>query len=214
LRDAGYIRHNTGTLGLGGTKMQTYMSRLRGDPADMLGRLGRHWGWAIFFGIVTLSLGVLALAWPDRTLIVVAVVFGVQLVVMGIWRFVAAFATSDLGGGTRVLYALLGVLSLVIGLYALRHVLITIVALALLLGIFWVVNGTTELFTALSGRGMPNRGWISFSGILSIIAGIILLAYPGISVLVLAVVIAIWLIIYGVMLIAMGFQMRTLTRRV
>jgi uncharacterized membrane protein HdeD (DUF308 family) len=193
--------------------MQTHMPRLAGDPADMLGRLGRHWGLALFFGIVTLALGVLALAWPGRTLIVVAVVFGVQLVVMGIWRFVAAFAVSDAGGGTRVLYALLGVLSLVIGLYALRHVLITVVALALLLGIFWVVNGTTELFTALSVREMPNRGWIIFSGILSIIAGIILLAYPGISVLVLAVVIAIWLIVYGVMLISLGLQMRSLTRR-
>jgi uncharacterized membrane protein HdeD (DUF308 family) len=193
--------------------MQTHMPKLGGDPADMLGRVGRHWGLALFFGIVTLALGVLALAWPGRTLIVVAVVFGVQLVVMGIWRFVAAFAISDLGGGSRVLYALLGVLSLAIGLYALRHVLITVVALALLLGIFWVVNGTTELFTALSERGMPNRGWISFSGILSIIAGIILLAYPGISVLVLAVVIAIWLIVYGVMLISLGFQMRSLTRR-
>jgi uncharacterized membrane protein HdeD (DUF308 family) len=193
--------------------MQTRATRLRGDPADMLGRLGRHWGLALFFGIVTLALGILALAWPGRTLIVVAVVFGVQLVVMGIWRFVAAFAADHLGGGTRVLYALLGVLSLVIGLYALRHVLITIVALALLLGIFWVVNGTTELFAALSERQIPNRGWLIFSGILGIIAGIILLAYPGISVLVLAVIIAIWLIVYGLMLISMGFQMRSLAQR-
>jgi uncharacterized membrane protein HdeD (DUF308 family) len=193
--------------------MQTFTTRLRGDPADMLGRLGRHWGWAMFFGIVTLALGILALAWPGRTLIVVAVVFGVQLVVMGIWRFIAAFAAPEVSGGTRVLYALLGVLSLVIGLYALRHVLITIVALALLLGIFWVVNGTTELFTALSNREIPTRGWLIFSGILGIIAGIILLAYPGISILVLAVVIAVWLIVYGVMLISMGFQMRSLAHR-
>lgn len=193
--------------------MQTFTTRLRGDPADMLGRVGRHWGWFLFFGIATLALGVLALAWPGRTLIVVAVVFGVQLVVMGIYRFVAAFSYPDLGGGTRVLYALLGVLSLVIGLYALRHVLITIVALALLLGIFWVVNGTTELFTAISQRDMPNRGWIIFSGILSIIAGIILLAYPGISVLVLAIVISVWLIVYGVMLISVALQMRSLARR-
>jgi uncharacterized membrane protein HdeD (DUF308 family) len=193
--------------------MQTQTTRLRADPADMLGRLGRHWGWAIFFGIVTLALGILALAWPGRTLIVVAVVFGAQLVVMGIWRFVAAFAYPDLGGGTRVLYALLGILSLIIGLYALRHVLLTIVALALLLGIFWVVNGTTELFTALSHREIGNRGWLIFSGILGIIAGLILLAYPGISVLVLAFVISIWLIVYGVMLISMGLQMRSLARR-
>ena len=193
--------------------MQTFSTRLRGDPADMLGRLGRHWGWVLFFGISTLVLGILALAWPGHTLIAIAVVFGVQLVVMGVFRFVASFAFPDLSGGTRVLYALLGVLSLIIGLYALRHVLITIVALALLLGIFWVVNGTTELFTAISQRELPNRGWNIFSGILGIIAGIILLVYPAISVLTLAIVVSIWLIVYGMMLISVASQMRSLARR-
>jgi uncharacterized membrane protein HdeD (DUF308 family) len=193
--------------------MQTFTTRLRGDPADMLGRLGRHWGWVLFFGVVTLALGILALVWPGHTLIAIAVVFGVQLVVMGVFRFVASFAFPDLSGGTRVLYALLGVLSLIIGLYALRHVLITIVALALLLGIFWVVNGTTELFTAISQRELPNRGWNIFSGILGIIAGFILLVYPAISVLTLAIVVSVWLIIYGMMLISVASQMRSLARR-
>jgi uncharacterized membrane protein HdeD (DUF308 family) len=192
--------------------MQTHMPRLSRDPAEMLGRLGRHWGWVLFFGIITLVLGVLALAWPGHTLIAIAVVFGVQLVVMGVFRFVSSFAFPDLSGGTRVLYALLGVLSLIIGLYALRHVLITIVALALLLGIFWVVNGTTELFTAISLRELPNRGWSIFSGILGIIAGIILLVYPSISVLALAIVVSVWLIVYGMTLISVGFQMRSLAR--
>jgi uncharacterized membrane protein HdeD (DUF308 family) len=193
--------------------MQTFTTRLRGDPADMLGRLGRHWGWVLFFGVVTLALGILALVWPGHTLIAIAVVFGIQLVVMGVFRFVASFAFPDLSGGTRVLYALLGVLSLIIGLYALRHVLITIVALALLLGIFWVVNGTTELFTAISQRELPNRGWNIFSGILGIIAGFILLVYPAISVLTLAIVVSVWLIIYGMMLISVASQMRSLARR-
>jgi len=192
--------------------MQTFATRLKGDPADMLGRLGRHWGWVLFFGVITLVLGILALAWPGHTLIAIAVVFGVQLVVMGVFRFVASFAYPDLSGGTRVLYALLGVLSLIIGLYALRHVLITIVALALLLGIFWVVSGTTELFTAISQRELPNRGWNIFSGILGIIAGIILLVYPAISVLALAVVVSVWLIVYGMMEISVAFQMRSLAR--
>ena len=170
---------------------------LRGDPADMVARVGRHWGWVLGFGIVTFVLGILALAWPGRTLIAVAVVFGAQLVVMGIFRFVSAFASADLTGGTRVLLALLGVLSLIIGLYAVRHVLVTLLALALLLGIFWVVNGTIELFSALSHREMQGRGWTAFMGLLSIASGIIVLAYPGISLRVLAVVLSIWLLVYA-----------------
>jgi uncharacterized membrane protein HdeD (DUF308 family) len=180
----------------------------------MVARVGRHWGWVLGFGIVTFVLGILALAWPGRTLIVVAVVFGAQLVVMGIFRFVSAFASADLTGGTRVLLALLGVLSLIIGLYAVRHILVTLLALALLLGIFWVVNGAVELFSALSHREMQGRGWTAFMGILSVVSGVIVLAYPGISLLVLAVVLSIWLLVYGVMLILLAFQVRSLGRRV
>src|SRR5258708_5203543 len=182
----------------------------RPDPADVLARVGHSWIWIMAFGIITLLAGVAVLVWPGRTLIVVAVLFGIQLIVTGIFRFVAAFASDDLTGGTRVLYAVLGVLSLIIGLYAIRHVLVTLLALALLLGIFWVVNGAVELFTALSHREMPSRGWTAFMGVLSIVAGIIVLAYPGISLVTLAIVLSIWLLFFGIMQITVALRLRSL----
>jgi uncharacterized membrane protein HdeD (DUF308 family) len=131
---------------------------LRPDASDVLGRVGRHWGWMMAFGIITVAAGIVALAWPGPTLLVIAIVFGIELVVLGIFRFVAAFG-HDLPAGTRFLYALLGLFSLVIGLYALRHVLLTVVALGLLLGIFWVIHGFVELFGAVEHREMRHRGW-------------------------------------------------------
>jgi uncharacterized membrane protein HdeD (DUF308 family) len=183
------------------------------DASDVLATIGRSWGWLMAFGVLTLLAGVAVLAWPGRTLIVVAVLFGVQLIVSGIFRFVAAFAADELTGGSRVLLAVLGVLSLIIGLYAVRHVLVTLLALALLLGIFWIVNGAMELFIALSHQEMANRGWSAVTGIVSIIAGIIVLAYPGISLLVLAVVLSVWLLFYGVMEITLAFRLRSLGHR-
>ena len=177
----------------------------RSDPADLLDRVGRHWGWVLAFGIVTVLVGLLVLVWPGRTLIVVAVLFGLQLIVMGIFRFASAFG-HDLTAGTRTLFALLGALSLIIGLYALRHVYITVLALALLLGIFWIVSGTVELFTALSNRGMDGRGWAIASGIL----GIVVLVYPAPSLLVLALVLGIWLLVFGIMEIVAAFRIRSL----
>ena len=193
--------------------MQTGTRDMKNDPADVVARVGRSWGWVLAFGIITLAIGVAALVWPGRTLIVVAVLFGIQLIVMGIFRFVGALASDDLTGGTRVLLAVLGVLSLIIGLYAVRHVLITLLALALLLGIFWIVSGTVELFTALSHRQMQSRGWTAFMGILSIVSGIVVLAYPGISLLVLAVVLSIWLLVFGIMQITLAFRIRSLAHR-
>jgi uncharacterized membrane protein HdeD (DUF308 family) len=180
----------------------------RPDAADMIGRLGRHWGWTLAFGIITVLAGVVVLAWPGPTLVVIAVLFGVELVVLGIFRFVAAFG-HDMTTGNRILYALLGVLSLIIGLYALRHVLITLLALALLLGIFWVVNGAVELFAALSHREMPHRAWTSVLGILSVVAGVILLVYPGLSLIVLSVIVSVWLLVFGFMEISVAFRVRS-----
>jgi len=184
-------------------------SQPRGDAADMLADVGRHWGWVLAFGIITLLAGLLTLAWPGRTIVVVAVLFGIQLVVAGIFRFVAALASDDESGATRVLLALLGVLSFIVGLYALRHILITIAALALLLGIFWIVNGAVEAFTALSHRGMQGRGWTIFMGLLSVVAGVVVLVYPGISLATLAIVLGFWLLVYGIMEIVLAFRLRS-----
>lgn len=183
---------------------------LRADTADLLAGIGRHWGWVLAFGVVTLLAGLLALIWPGKTIVAIAVLFGVQLVVAGIFRFVAALASDDESGATRVLLALLGVLSFIIGLYALRHILITVAALALLLGIYWIVNGAIEAFTALGHRGMQGRGWTIFMGLLSVVAGIVVLVYPGISLTTLAVVLGIWLLVFGIMEIVLAFRLRSL----
>jgi uncharacterized membrane protein HdeD (DUF308 family) len=185
----------------------------RSDIAEVLAGIGRAWGWVLFFGIVTVGLGIVVLVWPDKTIVVVAVLFGIQLVIAGIFRFVTALAIDDAPGGTRVLLALLGVLSFIIGIYALKHVNVTIAALALLLGIFWIVNGAIELFTAIGHREMPGRGWTIVLALLSIVAGIVVLAYPDITLLALAVVLGIWLVALGIIEIALAFQLRSLGRQ-
>jgi uncharacterized membrane protein HdeD (DUF308 family) len=98
------------------------------------------------------------------------------------------------------------VLSFIVGLYALRHILVTIATLALLLGIFWIVNGAIEVFTALSHRRMPGRGWTIFMGLL----GVVVLVYPGISLVTLAVVLGAWLLVFGVMEVGLAFRLRSI----
>jgi uncharacterized membrane protein HdeD (DUF308 family) len=180
------------------------------EPTDLFSELGRHWGWVLAYGILTLLAGIAVLAWPSETLLVIAVLFGVQLIISGIFRFVGALASDDLTGGTRVMLALLGVLSIIIGLWAVRHAVLTLVALIVFLGIFWVVNGLIEIFAALSHRGMPDRGWSVLMGVLSAIAGIIVLAYPGLTLVGLAVILGIWLLVFGILEIVAAFRLRRL----
>jgi uncharacterized membrane protein HdeD (DUF308 family) len=181
----------------------TMTEGMRQDAASVLERVSEHWGWLLVLGVITALAGIGVLAWPGPT----------QLIVMGIFRFVSAFAPDEGSGGNRVLLALLGVLSLFIGLYAVRHVLISLLALALLLGIYWIVSGSMELYMALSHRGLRNRGWTGVMGVLGVLAGLIVLVYPAISLLTLTVVLGIWLIVRGVMEVTLAFKVRSLRHR-
>jgi uncharacterized membrane protein HdeD (DUF308 family) len=178
------------------------------DVRDHVMRVGRAWWWPAFFGVVSIVTGALSLAWPGPTLIVLAVLFGIELIVWGIFRLVGALTFGDAGGGARTLWAILGILSLLIGFYALRHIVITLLSLGLLLGIFWLVDGIGLLASAIEHRGMPGRGVHVLSGILSVVAGLILLAWPALSILTLAVLAGIWLILAGVMQLSIARQLR------
>jgi len=54
------------------------------DIGGQLGRIGRHWGWLLFFGILMVAAGICAVAWPGPTVVVLAVLFGIQIIVSGI----------------------------------------------------------------------------------------------------------------------------------
>lgn len=180
------------------------------DMGEHVTRIGRAWWWPAIFGVISVVLGILALAWPGQTLVVLAVLFGIELIVWGIYRLVGAVTFGEAGAGARTLWAILGILSLVLGFYAIRHIEITVLALGLLLGIFWLVDGVSLIISGVEYRGMPSRGWTIFSGILSVIAGLILLVWPVISVLTLAILAGIWLIVIGVMQLSIALQLRRL----
>ncbi len=171
-------------------------------------RVGRAWWWPALFGVVSIIAGVLALAWPGPTLLVLAVLFGAELIVWGIYRLVGAVTFGDAGGGARTLWAILGVLSLLLGFYALRHIVITLLSLGLLLGIFWLVDGIGLIVSAIEHRGMPGRGLSLLSGVLGVIAGLVLLVWPAISILTLAWLAGLWLLILGVMQVSVAIQLR------
>jgi uncharacterized membrane protein HdeD (DUF308 family) len=91
--------------------------------------------------------GVLAAAWPDITLWVLAVVTGVGLVISGVARIVGALSLRIEGWGW-LLFA--GVLSVIVGLLALAWPDATILVLGLLLGIRMLLFGIAEIMFGLA----------------------------------------------------------------
>ncbi len=180
------------------------------EQRDILRIVGKSWGWVLFFGIVTLALGVLVVLKPKDTIYAFAIVLGIWLFVAGLFRIVLAIADHEDSSGTRWLMAVLGLLSVIIGILFLRHTEETVTTLAFLIGLFWVVGGIIEFFTAYSEHGSPARGFRIGMGVLAFAAGIVTLVWPHLTLNVLAVIMGIWLIIYGLLEIALSLQLRHL----
>jgi uncharacterized membrane protein HdeD (DUF308 family) len=178
------------------------------DPGDLLTTFGRSWWITLIWGLVTLLAGILTIVWPDRTIVVVAILIGIQFVVSGILRLIGAFAFE--GEGHRAWDVLVGLASVVVGILCLKDVFQTIAALTLIIGILWVIQGIAEFFAGVAGLSM-HRGLTILMGILGFVAGVVILTYPITSVVALAWVLGVWLTAYGGMLIAAAFMVRRLT---
>lgn len=175
------------------------------DVRVHLVRASRAWGWFAFFGALSIVVGILVLVWPGHTLVALAVLFGLQLVISGLFRLVAAIAASDATAGARALLAILGLLGLVVGLWALRHIDMAVSVLALFLGIYWLIDGIVETFTAIDQPELPGRGWVLVAGLLGILAGFVLLVWPKPSLLVLAIILGIFLVLFGLLQLLIAF---------
>lgn len=180
----------------------------------MVSRGFQPWKSLYTLGIAMIILGVLILAWPGATLLVIAILFGCYLVVSGIMGMAEGFSDRHRSTGMRVAYVVMGVLGVVLGLYCLRRVDVTVLILAFLLSVFWVMRGIIDISAAMSMGGAPGNGWLAFSGVLSVIAGVLVLFWPGITLAILIAFAGAWLLVYGALLIYGGYRLHQASARV
>jgi uncharacterized membrane protein HdeD (DUF308 family) len=183
-----------------------------GINSAFLARLGQQWGWIVAYGVASVLLGIVAFIYPGATLIVIAIVFAIQLLFGAVYQFVFAFAIPLEAGWLRALTAVVAVFAFVVGLYLLGHTGLTLLLLATLLGIYWIAQGVIELFVSIGHPELPSRGWMIASGVLSILAGAVVVVYPVTSLVFLTIFLGIWLVIFGAILVARGFSLRSLAR--
>ena len=177
-------------------------------PEGPLGLLARGaWQAVLLAGIAALVLGVLALAWPGETLRVVGILFGLYLLVIGVMQLVAAFGTHA-STALRVMAFISGALCILLGLLCFRSALQSILLLALWIGIGWLFRGITQAVAASSDEAMPARGWQIGLGVISALAGIVLIVSPLTSIAILTYLAGAWLLAVGVIEIATAIRIR------
>lgn len=183
-------------------------------PEGPLHRIARSaWQAVLVAGIAAFALGVMVLAWPGASLRAAGVLFGLYLLFSGVLQLVAAFGTHA-ATSLRVMAFISGTLSILLGLFCFRGAMESILLLALWIGIGWLFRGITQTLAAASDPSVPARGWQVFLGIVSFLAGIVLIVSPFTSVAVLTLVGGCWLIAVGVTEIITAFVIRSRAKHI
>jgi uncharacterized membrane protein HdeD (DUF308 family) len=170
------------------------------------------WTAVLFGGLCMIAAGILLLVWPRATLTVVAVLIGLALVVSGLTRLYEGFTARAESGGMRVAYVVIGLLAVLAGLYCLRHHALSILLVAFVTGVYFVMHGIADLGVAISDR-VPGRGLRALLGVFSIAAGVIMIAWPALTLVLLITIVGAWLLFYGLSLIFMAFSLRGAAKR-
>ena len=166
------------------------------------------WQTAVAWGVFAVALGLLLLFWPDISVLAAAVLFGVYLLVSGVAQVVAAFA-ADQAAGTRVLLFLTGALSVVLGVLAFRNFGDAVVLLAIWIGVGFIFQGVSEAALGIGHSDLPGRGWQIVVGVVTVLAGMVLLVSPLESIVTLTVVTGGCLIVVGVVQIVKALKLRS-----
>jgi uncharacterized membrane protein HdeD (DUF308 family) len=180
----------------------------------MMSVLGQQlWKNKLVSGVLTIVVGAMLLAWPGPSILVASTMFGVFLLVSGFAELFLAF-TLPRSAATRVLLFLTGALSLVLAILSFRHFGdgYAVLLLSLWIGTGFIFLGVSENAVAISERNLPGRGWYVVFGVMSVIAGVVVLVWPLDSIVVLTLVSGVSLVILGLIQIVQAFQIRKDTK--
>ena len=157
-------------------------------------------------GVLALLAGIFITFWPKNAAIFLTVLLGIYFVIAGLAYVGLGIFSRGISGGARALDIILGVLFVIGGVLMLTSptdsAVVIGIFLGVLIGILWIIEGAVAL--AQSGSS-PSRAWSIFFGILSIIAGIVLLFSPLWGSVILFWVLGIALIVLGIVQIVRAF---------
>jgi uncharacterized membrane protein HdeD (DUF308 family) len=176
------------------------------DPTGTISTdLGKWWLVGLL-GLLAIAAGVLAIVYPDITLLALGLIVGIYLVIAGV-AYVSLGTLDNQTASGRVLRVLVGFLSILAGLVCLVRPGAGVLALLIVLSFWFILTGVADLARALDVR--EHRVISIVLGIVSIAAGVIIVANPDIGLTTLALLAGIGLIVRGtVEVVAAGWMYR------
>jgi len=174
-------------------------------PAEVRQDLRQMGTLLIVAGVIGTIAGILAIVYPDVTLLALALIAGINLLLLGAMGLVDGFS-GERDSATRVLAVVLGLLGIMAGLVVMRRPGESLLAVLLVLGIWLVVSGIVDFVRAFAN--VEYRGIRLVMAVVDVVLGGLILALPDVTLKTLAVLIGISFIVRGVLSVVRGAQLR------
>jgi len=165
--------------------------------------------WALLLrGIAAIIFGVLAFVWPGLTLLTLVFLFGAYAIIDGIFALVAGFR-SPRGARRWWWLALVGVVSVLAGLFAFVMPGVTGYTLLMLIAAWAIVSGIFEIVAAIEMRKEITGEWmLVLGGVASVVFGVLMMINPVAGALAVAWIIGVYAIVFGALLVGAAFRLR------
>ena len=170
--------------------------------------LAGRWGWFVAVGAAAVVVGLLLLFNIFEAVATLALLIALALAIDGIDEIVTASRYRPRWPGY-----LLGAIYIAIAAVTVIWPSITLWVLALVVGIGFIVSGVTQLGALVRfHHDLPYRWVFVLLAVASVVIGILAIAWPEATVVVLAVLFGIRVTVQGISLLAFGFGLRSIDR--
>ena len=175
----------------------------------MLEALYKDRWWVLLRGILAVLFGILALVFPGLTLTTLVLLFGIYAIIDGAATIYMAFRSRT--SNTRWWVLLVeGIIAVIAGIAAFVYPGMTVFVLLYVIAFSAILTGIMEIIAAIQLREqIKGEFWLGLGGVISILAGIALILFPGAGALTVAWLIGIYAILFGVMLILLFFRLNS-----
>ncbi len=167
----------------------------------------------IWRGILAVAVGIMALAWPQVTVLALVILFAVYAFIAAGLEAVRAFSSRTTGPVFG--HLLLGLVDLAAGVVALAWPGPTALVLVLIVGTWAVITGVVEIAAAFAkGEPAGTRALFILGGLVPIAFGVVLFAHPGAGAIALALLFGLFNLVYGFWALVQGIDLRRAHRTV
>ena len=175
----------------------------------MVRALSQNWWLVLLRGVLGILFGLAAFVWPGLTLLTLIVMFGVYAIFDGIVAIVSGLShTKD--SPRWWVFLLEGLISVGAGVVALLFPGLATLVLIYMIASWAIITGVLEIIAAIRLRNEITNEWmLGLGGLVSIILGVLLFLEPAAGSLAIVGTIAAYALIFGVLLVILGFRLRS-----